>query len=238
MVRFFHRGVDFLTDLTACGYQLSTFFDVGAHKGESIDWIMRSFPSANVHSFEPIPDHIGIIRGHLSTRHVGSEKSEGYTGNLILNEFAIGSECGYSEIVVQGPGTHLIKTDEKVDPSKLLVVPVQTIDNYCKDHDVSIIDLLKIDVEGHEMNVLKGAAGMLSRRAIRFIYLEVGMNRRNIHHTFFMDVVSFLNSFEYEIFGIYEQINEFLEDRPNLRRANIGFISRKLCDNIPGRNNC
>ncbi len=49
-----------------------------------------------------------------------------------------------------------------------------TIDSYCAKAGVSTIDLLKIDVEGHEMGVLKGAAAMMAAGGIRNIMWEFG----------------------------------------------------------------
>jgi hypothetical protein len=49
-----------------------------------------------------------------------------------------------------------------------------TVDRYCTENEVAGIDLLKLDVEGHELDVLDGAAGMLSERRIRLIAFEFG----------------------------------------------------------------
>ena len=48
------------------------------------------------------------------------------------------------------------------------------VDRYCDEHEIARIDLLKLDVEGHELDVLEGAARMLSRRQIGLITFEFG----------------------------------------------------------------
>ena len=49
---------------------------------------------------------------------------------------------------------------------------VDTIDDFCSANRIPKIDILKIDTEGFDLNVLKGAKQMLSRGQIAFIYTE------------------------------------------------------------------
>ena len=51
-------------------------------------------------------------------------------------------------------------------------VKVSSLDCFCKDQNIDRIDVLKIDTEGHELEVLKGAVNLLSSRKIRYIYAE------------------------------------------------------------------
>jgi hypothetical protein len=53
-------------------------------------------------------------------------------------------------------------------------IETTTIDRFCAEHGIGRIDLLKIDVEGHEMAVLRGAASMLEARRIGLIQFEFG----------------------------------------------------------------
>lgn len=53
-------------------------------------------------------------------------------------------------------------------------VMTTTLDRFCADHDIQEIGYLKIDVEGHELSVLRGAARMLAQKRIRFVQFEFG----------------------------------------------------------------
>src|SRR5262249_16340388 len=52
-------------------------------------------------------------------------------------------------------------------------VDVSTVERYCMQHEVQFIDLLKSDTQGFDLEVLKGAQGLLNARKIRLIYLEI-----------------------------------------------------------------
>ena len=49
-----------------------------------------------------------------------------------------------------------------------------TVDRYCAEHEIARIDPLKLDVEGHELDVFDGAARMLSQRRIGLVAVEFG----------------------------------------------------------------
>ena len=53
-------------------------------------------------------------------------------------------------------------------------IKIKTIDSYCDEHAIKTINLLKLDIEGHELDALKGAKRMLSSGAIDFIQFEFG----------------------------------------------------------------
>ncbi|MBN2807637.1 MAG: FkbM family methyltransferase [Prolixibacteraceae bacterium] len=73
-------------------------------------------------------------------------------------------------------------------------INLETIDHYCKSNQIDRIGLLKIDTEGHELAVLKGAAKMLEQQKIDVIHFE--MNRHNICAGNFMkDYLSLLSHY-------------------------------------------
>jgi hypothetical protein len=54
------------------------------------------------------------------------------------------------------------------------MVRMDTLDRYCAAHGVERIDLLKLDVEGHELSVLQGAAKLFERKQIAMVSFEFG----------------------------------------------------------------
>ena len=60
---------------------------------------------------------------------------------------------------------------------KILKVKTNTIDNFCKNKKIAKIDILKIDVEGSELEVLKGGKKILNKTHL--IQLEIYQNKKN-----------------------------------------------------------
>ena len=82
------------------------------------------------------------------------------------------------------------------------VVRLETLDGYCQRAELQAIDFLKIDVEGHELEVLKGAADMLAKGGIRFIQFEYG--GCNIDADVLLkDIFGFFQRFDYTFYKIF-----------------------------------
>ncbi len=77
-------------------------------------------------------------------------------------------------------------------------IKVDTIAHYCEEYDIKRIDLLKIDVEGHEMDILRGAGKMLNPKCIRSIQFEFG-GPHVYTRTFFKDFYELLSQLKYQI---------------------------------------
>ncbi len=102
----------------------------------------------------------------------------------------------------------------KYEPSnnsaeKIFVLP---IDEWCSKENIHHIDYLKIDVDGHELSVIKGAEGLLKRGAINFIQFEYGPNYIDAG-IMLKDIFEFIQSrnFNYTLFKVYPQHIEKVE---------------------------
>ena len=142
----------------------SIFFDVGANIG-SITLPIAKATGVEVHSFEPSKLSFGFLEKNVRDNQLG---------NVTLNNVAVHSEDG-SEM-------QFYEAEEKYGNSSLSATyskqphyTVQTIslDNYCERKGISKIDVLKIDVQGYEIEVLKGAVSLLKKKAIGTIIFEM-----------------------------------------------------------------
>ena len=84
------------------------------------------------------------------------------------------------------------------------MVRMETIDSYMKDEGVADIDLLKIDVEGYELEVLEGAKDALERGRIKAILAECHFEPMDNQHTYFNDLWEHLRSKNFSFFGLYD----------------------------------
>ena len=109
-------------------------------------------------------------------------------------------------------------------------VDIVTLDEFCHSKRIDQVNYLKIDTEGGDLEVLKGAVNMLTEQRIDLVEVETGMNPRNSRHVPFEAIKKFLESHGYFIFGIYEQVSEFPTGEPHLRRTNPLFISHRTIE--------
>jgi FkbM family methyltransferase len=142
----------------------AVFLDVGANLGFfSLLAAKLVGPSGSVHAFEPVP---------AQHRHLVENISLNHAANVRVNQVAISDRDGTAEIFVSqswNAGVHsLFPISDAISDQ----VTTSTLDRYCSDNDVHQADVVKIDVEGAETLVLRGATGLLGSGRRPFIVLE------------------------------------------------------------------
>lgn len=137
-------------------------FDVGANVGLISAALSRNFEK--VYSFEPDPRCHDLFHSNLEAncaRNVNLHKI-GLSSKEGPLEFNLGTEVGHSTL----EGAHITSLESSIS------IESRTLDSFTKELGISRIDLLKIDVEGHELDVLVGATSLLRAKAIRKIIFE------------------------------------------------------------------
>ena len=92
----------------------------------------------------------------------------------------------------------IIQPFKKVKDFSEISVQTQTLDNFCLEKKINNIDVLKIDTEGNELNVLKGAKNLLEQNKINIIYTEISETKKNFAEKE-KNIINFLNSFDFEL---------------------------------------
>ena len=82
-------------------------------------------------------------------------------------------------------------------------MPTLTIDSYCSEHNISHIDVLKLDIQGGELRALRGAANMLRGEAISLIYLEAFLLPFYKEQPLLGDICNELSQYSYTLHNIY-----------------------------------
>lgn len=147
-----------------------TVLDIGAHHGfYTLLASKRVGPHGRVFSFEPSPREKKAL-----LRHVKINRCR----NVTVEGIALGSQPSDAELfVVQGTqtGCNSLRKPASDVSGALQPVPVHVarLDDWLANHELEKIDFIKLDVEGGEREVLKGAQALLRRRLRPVILAEV-----------------------------------------------------------------
>lgn len=142
-------------------------FDVGGHVGEYSDAFLKRFPGGEVVLFEPSASHMSEARARLGD-------------NVDYLQVAVsdreGSATLYKDADISGLAS-LTRRDlghRDVVMNLTETVQCRTLDSIVAERGIGRIDLLKIDVEGHELDVLRGAAETFASGKIGVVQFEFG----------------------------------------------------------------
>lgn len=147
-------------------------FDVGANVGFFAILMAQSVQQGQVYCFEPIRLNAKLIE-------VSSELNS--LENIIVENFAIGSKNCETQFVVSEDSAYSSIVDTGRSPrNETCRVPLRTLDSYVQDRGIPRIDLLKIDVEGAEADVIRGAIKVLSEPTMRPRYIMIELANSNL----------------------------------------------------------
>jgi FkbM family methyltransferase len=163
--------------------------DVGANIGFMTLVAARYCRPGKVHAFEPLPEALEWLKKNLALND---------TRNVIIHDFALGSREGifklYPQRLQNNRGSASLLQADTAGPA--LDIQVKTLDTVLDAGDS--FQLMKIDVEGFELEVLKGARTLLSGVAAPAIILECCLVRDNSCYTAqeLFDFITTINAYK------------------------------------------
>jgi FkbM family methyltransferase len=223
----------FLTNILTQLYPLGTnpvFFDVGANIGNYTLMVKDNFKDAVIYSFEPVTaTYEQLVKNagkYAKTYNIGlgDKPGRGILYNR-TNSFTTEITTAYKGI--------LEDVFKNTDDIVTIEFEIATVDSFCALKHINTIDFLKIDVEGNELSVLKGAACMISTNSIKLIQFE--FNTHNTYSKVFLrDFYLLLPDFKFfrlnqeslTVLGDYVAINEIFTAQ------NIIAIHRSIPTNV------
>jgi FkbM family methyltransferase len=147
-------------------------FDVGAHVGETAREYRTLFPLADIYSFEPFPRSFAVLQRSMS----GDPRFHPQRIALLDTAGEYEMRCNRSDdtnsVLSTAPQGQLYWGDI-VDTIETVPIAAMTLDNFCETNGIQHIDILKLDTQGTEMRVLRGALSTLSQRRVAAVYSEV-----------------------------------------------------------------
>ena len=189
-----------LSDLLSETSERNVFYDIGANVGLYSCLVGASASDCDVYSFEPHPTNVEALRRNLELNNI----------NANIFQLALSDEEGTVKLSSKGSesglGEHSLDTTES---ESTIPVTVRQLDEVRSEHNLPVPTVVKIDVEGAELNVIRGAKKVLSDTECEIIYCEFHPEK--------------IKSFG----GTYDEIQDELND--------LGFNLTVLDQNMGGR---
>lgn len=185
------------------GKKVQTIFDVGGNVGQTAKTYRRHFQEATVHSFEPFPDsfhELSLRCNHdpfVKPYQIALSDQKGISEFYVNACSATNSLFPNAETGAQWCPPNLIK------PISTINVETTTIDHFCQKHAIEHLHILKMDTQGGELKILKGAKEMLEKKMIDLIYTEVLFVPLYSGQANFYQISSYLTDFRYRLFDFF-----------------------------------
>lgn len=170
----------------------STFIDIGAGLGEFTLIAASKITIGKIVAFEPTPLAYRQLLTNIALNNLEKQVKTVTAVVSDKNGKEKFDEASISEVSRISP--------TKVGQKNVLAI---TLDTFCKKEKIKRIELLKIDVEGAELKVLRGCKSLLAHGGIEKIIVELNPNCRQYGYTQY-DTVEFLQENEYRIFTLTE----------------------------------
>jgi FkbM family methyltransferase len=175
-----------------------TVFDVGANAGQWTALALSIKPTLNIHCFEP---------SRFTYEKLLQNK---FPPNVICNNIGFGAAPQEATLWVFGDGSGTNSLYQRAGLQHVGLqsqtreerVRLDTIDRYCRQTSIQTLDFLKLDVEGHEFEVLKGMRECLSKGQVKIIQFEYGGCNIDAR-TLLKDIWVYFDSLPYSFYKIY-----------------------------------
>lgn len=214
---------DFIEDIAPFFLNRSiVYVDVGAYIGEVFTKLLASkkIKIREAHLIEPNPESYRKLQDAAKASNMQACNTY---------HMGISNHPGTAKFKAAQSMTKRVRADISSEKSSnIFETECRKLDDIAELFTDKHVHLMKLDVEGEELDVLKSAEQLLKNQRIDVLYVEVGFNRNGTQQTYFGDLDAVLQSYGYRVFKIYEQKNEWIDDSPLLRRCNAAYMSSQF----------
>ena len=174
-----------------------TLLDVGANTGLwALGAARRVGAKGAVHAFEPVPDNFARLTRNLLLN--------GFT-NVTCQKLALSDTCGRTVFyAAKDDNSGLGSLTQSENAARPIEIEMTTIDSYCETHAITRVNLMKVDVEGAELLVFRGAQRLLASNEAPIIMFETDEILTARFGSSSQTIKSLLHQFGYEFFRARE----------------------------------
>lgn len=193
---------------------VQTVIDGGAYKGTATTRLLSLFPACTVHAFEPQQDSFELVADHFKNEP-----------RVRVHGQALSDECGTATFHIneQAFTSSLLATNQPdlMRPKGIASVETTTIDTWSAAEGC-VPEVIKLDLQGHELAALRGGAATLGR-GVQAVLIEVNFQRRYENACVYHEVATLLDAHGFQLHRFYEIV---ADGNGRLRHADALFLRK------------
>ena len=197
LTRYVPYGMSWLYDVQRFmgTRSLRVLFDVGANVGQTLERMLRYTPDAEIYSFEPTESAYATLSARFGRRR-----------NVHLRKMALGSAPGTMPLRVRANSelNTLVPVDD--GEGKTQATEVSTVDEMAVRNGIGHLDVLKLDVQGWEMEVVRGASRLIADQNLIFVLAEMTFRSDQKEMQQFTELHDHLEARGFVLSGMYEPL--------------------------------
>jgi FkbM family methyltransferase len=194
---YFHSSADSSEQVVNYVFTGDSVFDIGGNIGQTALLLAEKVsPSGMVYSFEPYLSTFDWFKTNL---FLNPEIQNIKVSNIALGNTVLSTEM--HKDCFTNTGSYRIASSLNPKIISSLQVNVSTLDDFILSNDIHKVDFIKIDVEGYELKVLKGAIDSI-RRYKPILYIEVNNDNLIKYGDCAQSLFSFIFTLGYQVFEV------------------------------------
>lgn len=198
-----------------------TFIDVGANRGQNLE-ALQKYVRKNIRigyrGFEMVPDTFETLKGRVSDIKIP---------DCMVYPYGL-SDVNRITSIQKAPNSEWNSLSNEVWQGDQIDIELVTLDSYFNNLQIKKnISVLKIDVEGHEIQCLRGMHDVLEAGTVKILFIEAGFNHEDLQHSHFIGIYDYLTGFGFrlaDIFGIQSYRHPDWSDNYSIGYCNLMFV--------------
>lgn len=179
--------------LSSFARSTDTFIDIGANIGLYSSVFANQFEDMNIHAIEPQIECANYLEKTILLNQ--------WENRYFISNIALGSENGRAKLQLTGSGSSINTNFNNEDSLPVREVVLKTLDDWCQEKNIEKLSMLKIDVEGCELDVLLGGKERIAKDSpIIFVEVAKTISERNYENHNFSQTFEYFYRLQYRIY--------------------------------------
>ncbi len=190
--------------LKKLNFKKPIFCDVGAYRGKWISNYLRKFPNLIAYLIEPHEKSYLYLKEKFKNNENIKLFKIGLSNSTEIKKVNINAKSYTNSFLEFDKDASKSWKYEKFENLYKEEVKIEKLTNFVKENNISKINVLKLDVQGYEYKVLKGAENLLKDNLIDIILLEVITIPTYKNQSKINQIFNIFDSYKYSLYGIYD----------------------------------